>query len=263
MNINVQDNLNNIQMVVSHHTKQTMQSKKKFKKLPDFHKLEIQKLVKGYTESSVLDLYLHKKSYSEMKRFIPSLFCVVLDTDELELSLSISTNIYQFINFILEDRDFKDYLKYSLMNGNSENIIGSNIISKLFLYIYKDMKITIPKIKDFLSLYISKSGVNLEINSTLTTEQKIILEQIRTGVKYEKEVNQTPANRIGYKKSNKQFSIIDTTNNFIKIKYISNKNNKHSFHKSPKEHYRRGYWRHYKNGNVIWVEPTIINQGCA
>lgn len=31
-------------------------------------------------------------------------------------------------------------------------------------------------------------------------------------------------------------------------------------HASPRTHQRSGYFRHYKSGKVIWVEPTIINK---
>ena len=32
-------------------------------------------------------------------------------------------------------------------------------------------------------------------------------------------------------------------------------------HVSPREHIRRGYWRHYKSGKTVWIESTTVNKG--
>ena len=32
-------------------------------------------------------------------------------------------------------------------------------------------------------------------------------------------------------------------------------------HASPREHIRRGYWRHYKSGKTVWIESTTVNKG--
>ena len=255
--------LSELEGIVTNHTKHTMKSKKKFKKLSAYDKQQIKSLVKEYSQKSTLDLYLGRQSYSELKNFIPYLLCLVLDKTSIDISLSIPCNINQFISYIMRDKNFEEFLTYALMNDNSVNSIGSNIISKLFLYIFKDTNPTIPKIKDFLSLYISKSNADIKIHSTLTQEQKDTLNQIKTGVKRIEDKNLNPLNNIGYKKSNKSFSIIDTASNFIKIKYVSNKNNKHDFHKSPREHHRKPTIRHCANGKTVQVKGSIVNRGIA
>lgn len=32
-------------------------------------------------------------------------------------------------------------------------------------------------------------------------------------------------------------------------------------HASPREHIRRGYWRHYRSGKTVWIESTTVNKG--
>lgn len=256
-------NLSHLEELVSKHSRQTDISKMKYKKLSQSARRKLQKRKDRFCIASTQNLYTDIEIKRELQKFILNLLATSLDMSSLLVSFPAPDNTKKFISYILEDRSFKNHIIYSLMNEKPNNIIGSNIISLLFLYIFKNQKITVAKIKDFLSMYIVKSGVNLEVFSSLTSKQRVIFNQIKTGIKEEKEKNQNPSNNIGYKKSYKDFSIIDTTNNFIKIKYTSNLNGKHSSHKSPIEHDRRETIRHYKNGKVVPVKSSVVNRGCA
>jgi hypothetical protein len=198
-----------------------------------------------------------------LQEFFSLLLGIVLNKREFNIMLLGSLISKEFIQYILKDNEFKNFVIYSLLGEEPKNIIGSNIISLLFLYVFKNKKITIIKIRNFLSLWIVKSKINFLIMENLTNEQKTIIQQLRTGIKEEKQKNLNPLNNIEYKKSNKHFSMLDTVNNFIKIKYTSGLNGSHRFHKSPIEHKRKGYWRHYKDGREIWIEPTFVNKTSA
>jgi len=255
--------LSHLSSLVSNHSKKVDASKTDYKKLPKSKKRELQKRRDLFPISSTKDLFLDIQTIIELQNFLLNLLSIVLDYPSLKVSFSAPDNTKKFIEYILQDRSFKNHIIYSLMNEKPKNIIGSNIISLLFLYIFKDKKMTIVKIKDFLSMYIVKSGVNFEVASSLTSKQKIVLNQLKTGVKEEKLKNQNPLNNSGYRKSSKHFSIIDTTNNFVRIKYISTLNGKHKFHKSPIVHFRRETIRYYKSGKVVHVKSSIVNRGSA
>lgn len=256
-------NLSHLAELVSNHSRKTDIAKVEYKKLPKSIKIALQKRRDEYLIVSTQELYINIETIIGLQNFILNLLSISLDIPSLKVSFSAPDNTIKFISYILEDRSFKNHIIYCLMNEEPKNIIGSNIISLLFLYIFKNQKMTITKSKDFLSMYIVKSGVNFKVSSSLTSKQRVILNQLKTGIKEEKEKNQNPSNNIGYQKSFKNFSIIDTTNNFIKIKYISNLNGKHIFHKPPAEHFRKETIRHYKNGKSVYVKSSIVNRGCA
>ena len=109
--------------------------------------------------------------------------------------------------------------------------------------------------------------VVLDKTGTLTMgKPEVIKEKIRlitTGVKYEKE--RENINNINYVKNDKKvksskFNLLQYISTRISIKYISKQKNKHRFHKRPERHIRGGCWRHYKNGNCVWIKPTIVNE---
>lgn len=257
-------NLSYLEELVSKHSRQTDISKMKYKKLSQSARRKLQKRKDRFCIASTQSLYTNIEAIIGLQNFILNLLTISLDMPSLKVSFSAPDNTRKFISYILEDRSFKNHIIYCLMNEAPDYIIGSNIISLLFLYIFKNQKMTPTKIKDFLSMYIVKSGVNFKISSSLTSKQKIILNQLKTGIKEEKEKNQNPSNNIGYRgKSLKEFSIIDTTSNFIKIKYISNLSGKHRFHKLPKEHFRKETMRYYKSGKVSPVKSCVVNRGCA
>ena len=263
LNLTSLQKLSHLEGLVTHNSKNINVSKTAYKKLSKPERKELQKRRDAYSSVSIGNLYFDIETIIGLQNFILNLLSIVLNYPSLEVSFSSPDKTDRFIAYILEDKSFKNHIIYSLMNEEPKNIIGSNIISLLFFYIFKDEKMTISKIKHFLSMYIVKSGVNFTVLSNLTTHQKVILNQIKTGIKEEKEKSLNPSNNNGYRKLNKHFSMIDITNNFIKIKYISNLNGKHRSHKSPTEHYRRETIRHYKSGKVVYVKPSIVNRGCA
>ena len=176
-----------LEKLVSYHSHQIDVSKLAYRKLSQSAKRKLQKQSDRFCIASTQSLYTNTVIKTELQTFIASLLSPILDMSLLKVSFpDASNNTKEFISYILEDRSFKNHIIYSLMNEKPNNIIGSNIISLLFLYIFKNQKMTISRIKDFLSMYIVKSGVNLEVFSSLTSKQRVMLNQIKTGIKEEK-----------------------------------------------------------------------------
>jgi len=258
------NNVSKLEGMVFNQNKKVAVHIEKYKSLPRSVKKELQKRGNSYIEVSTENLLFDIEIIIELQNFIEHLLSIVFNNPLFKVSFKVSpTNIKDFIHYILKDRNFKNYIIYSLMDEKPKNIIGSNIISLLFFYIFKDKKITVSRIKHFLSMFIVKSGVEFEVKSKLKTNHKILLNQIKTGIRDEREKNLNPANNTEYKRKNKKFSISNIAENFIKIKYTSNLNGSHRFHKSPIEHIRNGHYRHYENGKVVWISSCVINKRCA
>lgn len=250
---------------ISKHISDAKNSKQKYKQLPKNDKKQLQNLTEKFLVSNIMDIMLNDELSTNTKEFCEYMLSLALNIPNSEITIDIE--VYKqtkFIVDIMQDKAFKNHLMYSLITGNDGNNIGLDIFAMITSYILKDKKLTIKKIQNLLSWYLAKSGIILKVDSKLTQEQQTILEQITIGIKYEKEKNINPVNRLNYKKKpNKYFSIANITDNFIKIKYISKQDYRHRFHKSPMEHQRQGHYREYKNGNKVWINTSIINQGVA
>lgn len=128
----------------------------------------------------------------------------------------------------------------------------------LFTYfINKEENITVEKVKSFLSKVFDWKSMILNFAKPLTHEQEMILNEIKTGVKYIKLKCEPSRNNATYKKVH-QYNVLDAMKNNIVIKYDSGKNGKHLMHKLPKLHWRKEHWCYYKNGTKrlipgMWV----------
>jgi len=252
--------LPSLEKIVADNALKVENSKEIYKRFSKSKKKSFKKHRDEYISVSTQNLLEDMEEMAQIKHFFARLLGIVLNKEKIHMMLSFSLISKEFTQYITQDKEFKNFVLYCLMDEEPKNIIGSNIISLLFLYVFKNQKMTVVKIRNFLSMWIVKSKINFLIVENLTAEQNTLIEQLRTGVKEEKQKNLNPLNNIEYKKSNKIFSILNTVGNFVKIKYISGLNNSHRFHKSPIEHERKGYWRHYKDGREIWIEPTIVNK---
>lgn len=254
-------NISKLEGIVSNQSKQTTLAKTDYEKLPKRMKKELKKHRDNFIVASSTTLLINFETIINLQNFIEYLLSIVFNNPSLKVRFSTApTNTKGFIDYILKDKNFKNYIVYFLMSDAPTNIVGSNIISLLFFYVFKDKKITVSRIKHFVSMYIVKSDLDFEVKSTLNMNQKILLRQIKTGVKEEKIKNQDPSNNIEYNGKNKDFLISNIAENFIKIKYTSNLNGSHRFHKPPVEHTRSGHYRHYKSGKTVWINSSIINR---
>ena len=253
----------NLEKIVSNNTLKVENAKEVYRKFPKYKKKSFKKHRDEYISVSTQNLLSDMEKIKSLQEFFSLLLGIVLNKEEFNTMLLGSLISKEFVQYILKDNEFKNFVIYSLLGEEPKNIIGSNVISLLFLYVFKNKKITIIKIRNFLSLWIVKLKINFLIMENLTNEQKTIIQQLRTGIKEEKQKNLNPLNNIEYKKSNKHFSILDTVTSFIKIKYISGLNGSHRFHKSPDEHEREGHWRHYANGSKTWIPSTTVNKKSA
>jgi len=267
---NIEDELLNLESMVSEEVATVKNIKAMYKKDKAMYKKDKARLNTMFDmyKNGMLFLLASENSISNsINSIIQKLFAIALNIDYIEAEEHCYGKKYcKFSNECLQDKAFKNFLMYSLQGKvQLKNYQGTMFEQILFTYMFQDKKPTLVKIRNFLSWYIRKIGIKIDIRTNLTNEQKVVFEQIMTGVKYEKEKNMTPANNQNYtKKENKHFSIKNASDNFIKIKYISNQEYKHRFHRRPIEHTREGHYRFYKNtGKKVWIPPTIINKGVA
>ena len=128
----------------------------------------------------------------------------------------------------------------------------------LFTYfIHKEKNITVEKIKSFLSKVFDWKSMILNFAIPLTTEQEMILDEIKTGIKYLKLKGEPSRNNVTYENTH-QYNVLDDMKNNITIEYFSGKNGKHIMHKLPVKHWRTGHWRNLKNGNTVWIEGKYV-----
>ena len=260
---NIENELLNLESMVSKEVATVKSIKAMYKK----DKARLNTMLDMYTNGMFFFLASANPISNSVNSIIQKLFAIALNMDYIEAEEYYYGEKYlKFFDECLQDKAFKNFLMYSLQDKIELNDYYELFFEQiLFAYMFQDKKLTLVKIKNFLSWYINKVGAVVSPRTNLTNEQKAIFEQIMTGVKYEKEKNMSPANNHNYKKrENKYFSIKNASDNFIKIKYVSNQGHKHRFHRRPIEHTREGHYRFYKNtGKKVWIPPTIINKGVA
>ncbi|MEA2017834.1 MAG: hypothetical protein U9N59_05240 [Campylobacterota bacterium] len=182
------------------------------------------------------------------------------------------------LNILFKDKDFLIFLKYIMLADEIYNLkkedssfdtqteylsnlkrFFSDIRSIFLSYcLVKEKSLTKLKIQNITSFVMNNSKI-IGLPE-LSKKQISIFNQIKTGVKYEKIKNDSVNMNITYSKP-KRFNLLEKVKRSIKIKYISNQEYKHRFHKSPIEHERKGHYRYYKSGKKVWVNQTIINIG--
>lgn len=133
-------------------------------------------------------------------------------------------------------------------------------IRKVFLsyFLLKEKNITLIKFQNITS-YVLKGADFYYSYLTIPKNKQELFQQIITGVKYEK-LKPESVNNIESRPYNKKekFDILQIAKNSIRIKIISNKNGRHQTHASPIPHERKGHYRHYKNGKVVWINSMRV-----
>lgn len=213
---------------------------------------------------------------------IPNLFIrglgVSIGSDELNIN---QLDLKEFnLKLLLQDKEFYNYFKnivfqvttHRYMNFKLQGINERDVFEETdgFPYYYKDVKsivisyfflteknVTTKKLRNVMSIFLKDGDIDI-VN--LSDRETQILEQLRTGIKYKKEKDRS-SNNSSYRERTKKFNFLQYVSTRIVVKYISNKEYKHRFHKSPIEHERSGHWRHYSSGKKIWINNTIINLG--
>jgi len=112
------------------------------------------------------------------------------------------------------------------------------------------------KVLNMLSFFFKNSKIILNENDR-TEENKEKIRLITTGIKYTKEKTNSDIikdKKISHKNKSKKFDLLQYLSRRITIKYV-NKGPR----KRPVEHHRKGHYRHYKNGRVVWIQDSIIN----
>lgn len=200
-----------------------------------------------------------------------------LDYNDYETS-SIAMLKYLDVNELLKDNNFKIFLKNIILNeiiyqesNNKAHIHTTQYffsmqhffgnIRQVFLsyFLLNTRNITLCKIQNITSYIFQGADFYFSLLNIPKNKQEVF-QQIITGIKYEKQKNE-PFNNTEPRTYNKKekFDILEKVQNTIKIKYVSGKNGKHSFHSSPISHERQGHYRTLKSGKVIWIGPMVIN----
>ncbi len=222
-----------------------------------------------------MDLVIHYTT--DIQSLTSELLGMTFQTEE---EIKITTTKNYDLTLFSKDTDFSRYvktvmsyylvcLKYSgmyQMDSNRKvieyNFLGENNIV-LSYFLVSEKKPTEQKLLNTLSFLFKNSIIKLSLRD-MTEENKEKIRMITTGIKYEKE--RQSVNNINYereqkrKKSNK-FDFLQYLSTRITIKYLSKRDYNHRFHKRPIEHIRKGHYRHYKNGSVVWVGDSVVNEG--
>lgn len=237
------------------------------------------------------DKRLYKQLHKDTNNFIDFIIHSKSDTQSLTselLGLTFNTELEIFITstnnsdltMFSKDNDFSRYiktiikyylvcLKYSEMYEMRSNrkVVEYNFLGKnnliLSYFLISEKNITEQKLLNTLSFLFKNSNIKLSPRD-MTEENKEKIRMITTGIKYEKEkqsVNNTNYQREQNRKKSNKFNFLQYLSTRITIKYLSKREYNHRFHKRPIEHIRGGHFRHYKNGNVVWIGDSIINEG--
>lgn len=133
--------------------------------------------------------------------------------------------------------------------------INSIVISYYFL---KEENMTLKKLHRLMSIFFKGGTIDI-INPS--DRSSLLTEQMLTGIKYKKEKDRSSNNTSFGRVKSKKFDFLQYVSSRIVVKYITNQDYKHRFHKQPVEHDRTGFWRCYKDGKRVWVRSTIVNLG--
>lgn len=235
--------------------------------------IKYSKSVKTNLENKIEEMKIDINSGNNTSNLLSNVLGYVLQTKS---TFFIKTDNVIDIEQIKKDKSFMVFYKNIVI---VENIIKENEYKKEFLELYNmffgdirsivmsyflitENNITDTKLMNTLSYFFKNSKIEI-IFSQVSEDVEERINQITSGIKYEKEKpvnNNDYEGKRNYKKLNK-FDILQYLSTRITIKYISKKEYKHMFHKRPIEHKRRGHWRSLKNGNSIWIEEKIINEG--
>lgn len=179
------------------------------------------------------------------------------------------------INILKRDKNFSRFLTQIIMidlmfrKSKTDDVdedlefvqtaFGDLRATLLCYFILQENNITQSKLQNITS-YVCK-GLKMDCETALNQTQKIVLNQILTGVSEErlKPVSISKEKTRPYNEK-ETIDILEIANNSIKIKYISKKYGKHKSHQSPEPHIREEHWRHYKNGRKVLIRKTIINE---
>lgn len=183
------------------------------------------------------------------------------------------------IDELLKDKDFSIYFRKIVLihilyetyatdivddfNPRAYHMYFGNIESIFLSYcLLKEKNFKLTTLQNILS-YILKGSVLMN-DVELSQIQQKTLKQILTGIKYDKLKSEKVDNsetRLYNKKE--KFNILEKVKRSIIIRYVSNKNGKHSSHKLPIMHWREGHWRVYKSGKKVWVKGCWINESTS
>lgn len=176
-------------------------------------------------------------------------------------------NLIIFIkNILVYNSILRDYCDTKTLKENIELLkyyFGNPYKLVVSYFLITETNINETKMLNVMSYLFKNSIISLSPRD-MTEENKEKIRMINTGIKYEKE--RQSVNNINYereqkrKKSNK-FDFLQYLSTRITIKYLSKRDYNLRFHKRPIEHIRKGHYRHYKNGSVVWVSDSIVNEG--
>ena len=201
-----------------------------------------------------------------------------LKVDTTFTLIGCSNNRMDELSKYLKDKNFKIFYRKLLIvlayNDECKDFIdlfndttrdNLHLISSiegivLTYFISQEKNITKLKMMSFYSKIINWNLSSISFSILLNQEQELTLNQIKTGIKYLKEKEDTTRENSKYSKSNCQYNLLDDMKNNITVKYVTNKDYKHLHHKSPIQHTRKGHFRHYKNNKTVWVESMIVGE---
>ena len=248
----IQNNLRNIYKIIKHEVK-TFQKQDKH-------------TYKSLTKNlNIKDYFTFLPVNTETKyenSIIMSLLGMVLNTSGIfytpsvdVLNYDIFKNDLGFISFCKKIFIYKEFVNKKI-NVNLLSDINSIII---FYFIITEKNISETKILSLLSYFLKNSTIIPSFILPYENYKKI--QMIITGIKNLKIIDNFPTTKNGEEVTNKKSKKVDVLQYLstrITIKYISRKNGKHSQHKSPIVHIRKGHYRKYKSGKK-WIKECVIN----
>jgi len=241
---------------------------------------KIYKSISSDVERRMREMENVRPSYTNLKNntLLGLVYVLDMQLDHKCLMTGFNQNNNNDLKVWFRDKEFKIFYKkvlivltYNEQKKDSLDMSDADIerytyflLTKsgvLFTYfLNKEPSITIEKIKSFLSKIFDWSASISNFSPSLTNEQEVIFNEIKTGIKNIKNIKykDDPTKKNMTNEKQEQYNVLDDMKNNIKIKYISGLNNKHRFHKLPVEHWRDGHWRFYKNGTKVWIEGNYV-----
>ena len=109
--------------------------------------------------------------------------------------------------------------------------------------------------------YFHKIGLIEVSANNRVVGSEMIVQKLKSGISgysTKKSVKHQSANNIA--KDRDDSNIFDNLiNNAYRVKYVSGKNGKHAFHKSPEPHWRKEHWKTTRNGFRVHIRGTWVN----
>lgn len=205
------------------------------------------------------------------------------DSYNITIYLYKGMNVYEPLSFIYIPELYPKLFMTPYNEGKYTSITGIKDFSymecKFGNYVYKESSSTgIREDRSMSKLAILPYRAR-NTKKLCTESEDAYMEEILNVVYYcldrfinRKKIYKPGNNKVSTDKNsetnNTNIAIKTSNNKYVRLSDIvitenkgSNRSIRSNTHQSPCEHRRRGYWRKYKSGKMVWVKETIVNKG--